>query len=173
MPTTRVLAPGDYLDAYRAAPRADGIPDALHTLLTDAETHREGRQRYASLDVPTDLLPALLAVTDGHFRTWGEEWRSGSPPPRSASACAPPPAPRSWSTARPGTRTPACAPWSAPWPTEPARALRVEESRPHTRPKGTPMRLFTAVCRTLMCYACGSPVDDRGCTNSSCTGRRT
>lgn len=73
VPTVRILLPGVYLDAYRAAPRPETAPDALHALLTAAEATGEGTRYKALLDVPADLLPALDAVALGHFNTWGDE----------------------------------------------------------------------------------------------------
>lgn len=74
MSTARVLVPGPYLDAYRAADRHQAAPDALHALLAAAETIGEGHNRRALLDVPTDLLPALTAVALDHFSTWGDDY---------------------------------------------------------------------------------------------------
>lgn len=71
--TARILVPGEYLDAYRAADRHEAAPDALHALLAAAEPTGEGSRRRATLDVPTGLLPALDAVAYAHFMAWGDE----------------------------------------------------------------------------------------------------
>lgn len=73
MSTARILVPGVYLDGYRAADRPEDVPDALHDLLTAAEATGEGTRRHATLNVPTDLLPALGTVAYDHFMSWGGE----------------------------------------------------------------------------------------------------
>jgi hypothetical protein len=72
--TARILVPGAYLDAYRAADRHEAAPDALHALLSNAEPTGEGSNRCARLDVPTALLAALSAVALDHFNTWADEY---------------------------------------------------------------------------------------------------
>ncbi|MFE0490284.1 hypothetical protein [Streptomyces griseoaurantiacus] len=76
MTTTRIKVPAAYLAAHRAAP-ADGIPAPLAALLDGATlVGRDGNQ-YAPLDVPTEHLPALAALADTQFRTWGEQAQHG------------------------------------------------------------------------------------------------
>lgn len=72
-PTTRVFIPGPYLNAYRAEPRPDNVPDALHALLTEGDISGEPSEHLAALDVPDALLPALAAVTYAHHSAWSDE----------------------------------------------------------------------------------------------------
>ncbi|MDQ1041527.1 hypothetical protein QFZ75_008029 [Streptomyces sp. V3I8] len=72
VPGERILAPADYLDAYRAEPRPDGMPEVLDALLRDAETSGEGTGRHADLHVPAEHLPALAATAYDQFMTWGD-----------------------------------------------------------------------------------------------------
>jgi hypothetical protein len=71
--TARILIPGEYLDGYLAVGRPQGVPDALHALLTGGEAGEDGVRRRVVLDVPTDLLPALAEIAYGHFMSWGNE----------------------------------------------------------------------------------------------------
>lgn len=71
MDTARVKVPAAYLDRHRAEPTHD-VPAPLAALLDGATlTGRPGNQ-YAPLDIPTEHLPALAALTDTQFRTWGD-----------------------------------------------------------------------------------------------------